>query len=296
LVPLASGPILNLRGIVLINTIVLTVHNKKSTVEKILDQLLKTTSSFTQKIIVVDDGSTDGTTTILKQYANKNVNIQYRYTPDLWEVLANCDGLENVETPYATIIQDDMLIHERHWDRILLNAAVCHNAFSVSGRAGTDISFNHNDLYLFNHIGCEYPLGQTLLGRIVAKLLTIVPSPYRSAYSVKIARPFGAQKRQVINRGPLVINMEAYNKLGGLDKKFAPFELDDIDLCLRATKEDYGGHYVLPIHYTEVNGSKKSNTYSAKMSIESISKNKIRILQKHRGSILKKKFKDKYRV
>lgn len=280
----------------MINTIVLTVHNKIGTIDRILTQILATTSNLTQQIILVDDGSTDGTTSILQQYSDKYPHVHYKYTPDVWEVLANRAGLQNVETPYATIIQDDMLIHEYNWDRIMLSAAVRHNAFSISGRTGTDVSYNRDKLYLFNHIGREYPLGTSYFGRLFTKMLKIIPKPYRTAYSTKISRVFGPYKRDVVNRGPLIINMDAYNQLGGLDPAFAPFELDDVDLCIRATREGFGTHLVLPINYTEIGGSKKSNASSANASLDAINKNRGRVLAKHKESIPNKASEEKYSV
>ena len=37
--------------------------------------------------------------------------------------------------------------------------------------------------------------------------------------------------RLVVNRGPLILDMSKVKELNFLDEKFAPFELDDVDLC-----------------------------------------------------------------
>ena len=40
---------------------------------------------------------------------------------DIWETKANNVGLKMVDTKYATIVQDDMLIKQRNWDKTLID-------------------------------------------------------------------------------------------------------------------------------------------------------------------------------
>ena len=64
-------------------------------------------------------------------------------------------------------------------------------------------------------------------------------------------------------------------------EKFAPFELDDIDLCCRAFKKFGLYSAANPIFYKELNGSKKNNSYSQIISQESILKNTQILLARH---------------
>jgi len=280
----------------MINTIVLTVHNKRSTIDKIIEGIETTISSLTQCVIIVDDGSSDGTSEILKKYSNENSYVTYYYTPDVWEVAANLIGLAEVKTKYATLIQDDMLIHEHCWDAVLVKSAIYSRAFCVSGRTGCDISFDEDNLYLYNHVGREYPFGSFCFGKIATKILKILPEYSRYKISVMICRALGARKRDTVNRGPLLIDMGMYNKLGGLDGSFSPFELDDVDICLRAQQKGLGDCYVLPVMYSEINGSKKTSSISAEVSRRAINANKMKILKKHSHYITNKSQKRKYIV
>ena len=155
------------------NTIILTVHNKEHSIDKILFSIIKNSSSFTKKIIVINDGSTDDSELIIKKIKNIHRNIMYIYADDIWETKANNIGLKKVKTKYVTIIQDDMLIREKNWD-LILKAAFKKNIFSVTGRAVHGFTIKE-DLVFANHVfGREYPLGNiNLKGRVIAKLFKI---------------------------------------------------------------------------------------------------------------------------
>ena len=75
-------------------------------------------------------------------------------------------------------------------------------------------------------------------------------------------------------------------QLNYFDEKFAPFELDDVDLCCRAYKKFglYSGCY--PIFYKEINGSKKNNLNSRMVSQKSIIKNTKLIIQRHKDLVI----------
>ena len=85
----------------------------------------------------------------------------------------------------------------------------------------------------------------------------------------------------IANRGPLVVNMNLIRKLNYFDEEFAPFELDDADLCCRAFKKFNLLSASLPIHYTELSGSKKHNKNSQNISKKSIEKNTKILYKRH---------------
>ena len=101
------------------NTIILTVHNKEKTICLILSNLLKYTSNFSNKLIIILDGCTDETEKKVKQFFALNktfIDIEIIFTDDIWETKANNIGLKKVQTEFATIVQDDMLILQKNWD------------------------------------------------------------------------------------------------------------------------------------------------------------------------------------
>jgi hypothetical protein len=44
---------------------------------------------------------------------------------------------------------------------------------------------------------------------------------------------------EVVNRAPVLLRRQTIQQLGGIDNAFAPFQCDDVDLCLRAWKAEY---------------------------------------------------------
>ena len=93
--------------------------------------------------------------------------------------------------------------------------------------------------------------------------------------------------RIVVNRGPLILDMSKAKELNFFDEKFAPFELDDLDLCCRAYKKFGLYSAVNPIYYVELDGSKKNNSYSQKVSQKSILKNSKIIFKRHKDLAMK---------
>jgi len=231
-------------------------------------------------LIIILDGCTDQTNSKVIRFLEINnitPEVKIIYTDDIWETKANNIGLREVNTQFATIVQDDMLIRQKNWDKKLLENFKKYKLFAVSGRAAHDFYFNKKELKIVNIFGREYPFtDQNIFGRIFAKLVYIFKLYWLYNYLDFYA------KRLVVNRGPLILDMNKAKELNFFDEKFAPFELDDIDLCCRAFKKFglYSG--ANPIFYEELNGSKKNNPNSQIVSQKSIFKNTQILFERHK--------------
>ncbi len=263
----------------MINTIILTVHNKEKTILRILTNLVDNLSQSTIKIVIILDGCTDNTEIQINKFLKiqkTNLDFELIFTKDIWETKANNVGLRNVITEYATIVQDDMLIMQKNWDATLLNYLKKFNLFSISGRAAHEFGFNNNQFIVKNISGREYPFSnKNIFGKVIGKIVSIF-KPY---WIYKYFRFFSI--RLVANRGPLIIDMKIAKQLNFFDESFAPFELDDVDLCCRAFKEFGLLSATNPIFYYEINGSKKNNFSSRIVSENSILKNSKILLKRH---------------
>ncbi len=261
------------------NTIILTIHNKEGTILRILRGLTNTLSVDTARIIVILDGCTDTTKNIVELFIRSSVNrfaFDVISTDDIWETKANNIGLRMVDTPYATLVQDDMLLKEKSWDRKLLNIFDKYNVFSVTGRTAHNFSLIDGRFNPANLIGREYPFGSDKIGgKLIAKLMAL----FKLYWIYKFIAPVAM--RLTVNRGPLVINMLQARELNFFDEEFAPFELDDVDLCCRAFKRYGQQSAACPIDYLEIGGSKVNSSKSSEVSRCSLEKNTKILIERH---------------
>ena len=261
------------------NTVILTIHNKEKTISKILHNLLHSLSEETSNLILILDGCNDKTEKNINGYIlsfKPKIDLQIFHTNDIWETKANNLGLRNVKTEYATIIQDDMLIMHKNWDKVLINYFRKFEIFAISGRACHEFTFYKKKFNVTNISGREYPFSnKNFFGKLVGKFFSI----FKPFWIYKYINFFSI--RLVANRGPLMMNMSLARKLNFFDESFAPFELDDVDLCCRAFKRFGLLSASNPIFYLELNGSKKNNLKSKKESEKSIIKNSKILLSRH---------------
>ena len=90
-------------------TVNLITYNHKQFISKCLDSLLSQKTNFEYIIRIFDDCSTDGTTEICREYANKFPNI-IQFFPNEKNMGATLNSLrsyENIETPYYMFIEGD---------------------------------------------------------------------------------------------------------------------------------------------------------------------------------------------
>lgn len=88
-------------------TIVVPAYNVQPYIQQCLDSLIgQTINDF--KVIIIDDGSTDGTADICKQYVSKaNGRMTYVYQENKGLGAARNIGLNLVDTPYVCFLDSD---------------------------------------------------------------------------------------------------------------------------------------------------------------------------------------------
>lgn len=185
----------------------LTTHNKENLIESVCNGILTNISELTEQIIVVLDGCNDNTETIIKTcLKNSNRKIDYVYTDDVFELRANNAGLKIVESDYVILIQDDMIIKEKDFDKRMLKPfQEFSDVFAVTSQTA------HNN-------------------RISGGILVVDnPADRKDGYT---RDKFAV--REIANRGPLMYNYSDIVSLNYFDEELCPNSYDDHDISYRA--------------------------------------------------------------
>lgn len=249
-------------------SLILTVHNKEVLLERVCRGLLENASTAVVEWIVVLDGCTDQSEAILDRELLKRGSSQLRVrkitTQNIWEVRANNVGLKQASGDYCLLVQDDMVVTEKNFDlRLLKPFSAFEDCFAVTARTAHNNLVKRRGLFkkvleFTNKIGRENPLGRDIFG-----------------------------VRDVVNRGPLLLDHTKLAALNYLDEDFAPLDLDDHDLCLRAYRH-HGwvcGSYITAYDSDPDWGTTRASSQSRKILSEAHKKNEQLLIQRHESHL-----------
>lgn len=206
----------------------LTVHNKDFLIEKVLSSIYSNTIG-PYEIVIVLDGCTDKSKDIVHSYHNSiNFNslivpVKILEAPNVFETKANNIAAKNSIGDYIIIIQDDMIINERGWnERLLKPFKAFDDIFAVTARTAHNWELNPNSIHINEKEHRDDCWSDVLFHT-------------NHAHKDNLGRnTFGV--RDCVNRGPLAIRRDIFEKMGGFDEAFAPLQSDDHDFCYRTYK------------------------------------------------------------
>lgn len=241
---------------------VLSIYNQENLIERILYGIFKnTTTSFT--LILVFDGCTDRTEPRALKYIKRYKpsllkNLIVEHAKNVFETRANNIGFKLAKHDYMITLQDDMVINEYGWERRLtFPLRRFDDVIAVSSRVAQDIGLMENleqQKYFINQVGRE---------------LNNLP---RNIFAVK----------DTINRGPVAFNMKHLRSMNYLNDKYAPSDLDDADLCLRAWEKNKlrcGAYWIDYISRREWGKARAKD--STMLANNTIGKNAIQLKRDH---------------
>ena len=190
----------------------LTIHNKEFLIDRVVNSLVNNLSENTDQLIVVFDGCSDNSESIVKDILNplKNKKIDYVYTDNVFERKAKYARLKLVDNDFVVLLQDDMVVNEKNFELRMLEPFLKFNdVFAVTSFVA------HNNIYNSNTKEINY---------------IDMASKKNSDRNIFYAREYG-------NRGPLMYDYKDVVKLNFLDEYFSPQNYDDMDISMRAFKE-----------------------------------------------------------
>ena len=247
------------------NSCILTIHNKDFLIEQVCNSLINNLSNNTDQLIIVFDGCTDNSETIVKNILNDvtDMKIDYVYTDNVFETKANNAGLKMVDNDYVLLIQDDMVVNEKDFDiRMLKPFQTFNDVFAVTSFVA------HNNIYNENTGEINY---------------IDIASKKDSLRDIFYAREYG-------NRGPLMYDYQDVLKLNFLNEEFAPQQYDDMDMSMRAFKELNKVSGLFWIDYTSEPSWGTSRIKNQKLNQEQLKINSQKILEKHKDLLYGNKF------
>lgn len=235
-------------------SIILTVNNKAWLIDQVIEAIYNNTVDPFELIVVLD-GCTDNSEEVVTKHLRSNGKIFY--TPDVYETIANNVGLKNATGEYVIIVQDDMIVNEVGWDQRLRKPILTFpDIFAVTARTAHSWAINYASSMINDRTPAETrPLWECPEGQDI-----IIPIDLANRENMD-RQTFAI--RQSVNRGPLMIKHDDLRSLNYLDEVFAPFEMDDHDLCYRAQKQlgKFAGSYWIDfISELEWGGTRKPET------------------------------------
>lgn len=244
-------------------SVVLTIHNKEFLMNQVVNNLVNNLSELNDQIVIVFDGCTDNSEgivrDILKRVSNKK--IDYLYADNVFETKANNIGLKSVINDYVVLIQDDMVVTEKDFDKRMLEPFIKYNdVFAVTSFVA------HNNIY-----------------NEQTKQINYIDIAHKdnSSRDIFYAREYG-------NRGPLMYNYNDVVKLNFLDEYFSPQNYDDMDISMRAFKElgKVSGLYSVGYISEPSWGTTRQKNQSLHNNLVYV--NAAKILEKHRDLLYNK--------
>lgn len=194
-------------------SIVILNYNNKNVIFKSINSLLKYNQIYNYEIIVVDNGSTDGSYEMLKEkYKNKIKLIQNSKN--------GCSsgrnlGVELSNNKYLMFLDSDQWVTNKYWiepyENILLNN---DNTGLIGWAAG-----------FFNNSGYAYH--------------TVDNFPYNYMPANVLAR----EDISYLGAGGMLIEKDLFDNIGGFDTMYDPTCYEDTDLSLKVRNENKNIYY-----------------------------------------------------
>lgn len=120
-------------------SVIVPVYNQEQYLRRCLDSILNQTLQEIE-IILVDDGSTDLSLQILKEYESKDERIQVLTQKNQYAGVARNNGLKNATGEYVIFWDSDDYFHENALEALYLEAKTCDADICIGEAVKEDVS------------------------------------------------------------------------------------------------------------------------------------------------------------
>lgn len=179
-------------------SVIIPLYNKEKAIKQTLMSVLNQ-GNFVSEIIIVDDGSTDSSALIVKEFENPKIKFFYKQNGGVSS--ARNYGLEKANSDWIFFMDAD--------DLLLSGAIEFLVNLSTKYPIATVCTANY-----YNVKGNEKKLGSSM------KQEGIVSQPLKSLFEFKV----------VPRTGCTIYSRELLNKIGGFDERISIFEDTEFDL------------------------------------------------------------------
>ncbi|MCS7123063.1 MAG: glycosyltransferase family 2 protein [Candidatus Aenigmarchaeota archaeon] len=230
----------------LVAIIILNLNGKEIT-DKCINSIIKLTSYKNYKIIVVDNGSKDGSVQYIRKKYGKKVDIvelekNYGYSIGINEGIKF--AIKKYDPDFLLFLNNDMEVVEKRWIEKMLKI------------------FEYNNKIM--SVGCNliFPDGRLQYDGIRNFSRIFLPFEVASKAYPKYKKDWGLV--YVGTGAPLVIKKDCIEKIGYFDAAYTPFSSEEIDYLTRIKKSGYLNAYCYStkiIHYLSLTCKKFPNVY-----------------------------------
>jgi glycosyltransferase involved in cell wall biosynthesis len=256
----------------------LTVHNKSGLIDYVLGGILHNTVGEYELIIVLDGCTDKSKDKVLfhKDIYDHTGYIKIFEAPNVFETKANNIAAKNSIGDHIIIIQDDMVITEGGWnERLLKPFKAFDDIFAVTARTAHNWEPNSNSIHINEKENRDDCWSDVLFHTNHANKDNLG----RNLFGV----------RDCVNRGPLAIRRDIFEKMGGFDEAFAPLQNDDHDFCYRTYKATGMRCGCYPIGFTSKDewGGTRKNGKPKPFMFQADHKNSKILWERHKDLIKK---------
>ncbi len=212
-------------------SVITLTHNKLDVTRRCLTTLLDTAAGFPWELVVVDNGSSDGTPDWLEQFRAEGEERGVRVRPIFFDRNIGCctarnRGLEEAEGDYVTFIDNDIALRTRQWLRLM---------------AG---EFEHRPDTALVGPKLVYPFPPYNIQCAGAAVAPTGRIQFRGRGKPRDTDAFNqSDDVQCLISACFMGRRKLLKDAGGFDEAFNPVEFEDIDLCYRLRSMGYRIRY-----------------------------------------------------